>query len=334
MKVLFPSSDWASNIGNAFFTEGVKYLLSACNQEVIPTANHSTQALSTASTIITNNLYNYPSEETDLDAIVLAGPMLNKNFENFYGKALRNYRDNGKKIFLVSAGGIEYNRSEINLVRKLLNDIKPDLLWTRDDETFELYGDLAEYSIKGICAAYFCNEFYPGYDTKNLKNNIILTFDTRAEPSPTLISELTKGKGKKNSSLVGKRSKLRRVFSIGKSSSIDNKVVIRPTHRPASNPWTYALQKNTFMSYTPWGYLNLYRNAHHVLTDRLHAAVASISYGTSVNLFLNSPRAKLLDPINANINPNGLIEYDYLYLSQRKEQLQQELRKFFVEQYA
>ena len=55
------------------------------------------------------------------------------------------------------------------------------------------------------------------------------------------------------------------------------------------------IDKNTFAMDTPEGYLLAYANSKLTLSNRVHANVATLSYGNSSMYFSDSKRASLLD---------------------------------------
>jgi hypothetical protein len=71
--------------------------------------------------------------------------------------------------------------------------------------------------------------------------------------------------------------------------------VLRTDHR--YNPFLPAKSYRLPMSYAgdiPHSYLNIYANAKLTISNRVHACVATVSYGNPAMLFTRSPRAYLL----------------------------------------
>jgi len=297
LRILFPASDWASNIGNPFFTLGVKHAIETAvpKAEIIFTGSNPIMAMGLKGRAKRMAL-NYPAYMGDTDAIMFAGPMLDKNFGRIFGPALRAAKQKNIKVFLVSAGGIEYDDEEISHCRDVLTQYKPEILYTRDRETFGLYGDIIEKSFSGVCGAWFAPEYYPGYDTPELKPYITSVYDTRAEAPIEFLTAAIEGADILDMpAFPGKyKGRLSRILDRKEIFEAKGHRIIRSCHRPTNPNFTVFSKPNTFASYTPFGYLNLYRNTTVTVTDRPHAAVATLAYGNPAYLTLRSNRVKLL----------------------------------------
>lgn len=321
MNILFPASDWASNIGNPFFTLGVKHAV----ETALPGAN----VIQTGSNPIMSKglkpgheamAFNYPRFMGDVDAIMFAGPMLDKNFERIFGPALKAAKQHGIKIFLVSAGGIEYDDEEVEHCRDALKRYKPDLLFTRDRETFELYGDIPEMSHSGVCGAWFIPDYHQGYDTPDLHPYITSVFDTRAEAPPSALEDAINGAPYVDvPTYPGKyRGWISRVLDRGGADAVAGHTIVRPCHRPTNPNFAIFNKPNTFATYTPYGYMNLYRNTAVTVTDRLHAAVATLVFGKPAYLTLRSNRAKLLNAAGVDYEYGKRLTVDLEHLAELK----------------
>ncbi len=321
MKILFPASDWASNIGNPFFTLGVKHAVETAlpEAEVIFTGSNPIMAKGLKGREA-RMAFNYPAYPGDVDAIMFAGPMLDKNFGRIFGPALRAAKLKKLKIFLVSAGGIDYDDAEINHCRDVLSQYKPDILYTRDRETFEVYGDLADRSHSGICGAWFTPDYYPGYDTPDLTPYITSVYDTRAEaPLDALTAAIANAESLDVPVYAGRyRGWLSRILDRREIAMAGAHRIIRPCHRPTNPNFAVFSKPNTFASYTPYGYLNLYRNTTVTVTDRLHAAVATLAYGNPAYLTLRSNRVKLLAAAGVEYAYGKRLVVDQAYLTDSK----------------
>jgi hypothetical protein len=56
-------------------------------------------------------------------------------------------------------------------------------------------------------------------------------------------------------------------------------------------------RRNLMISDVPTDYLTVYANAKEVHSDRVHACVVSLAYGTPVQLYFNTPRSGLFDSV-------------------------------------
>lgn len=330
MKILFPESNWASNIGNPFFYLGVaKAITSAVPQaEIIETGSNPVLPLKLKGSM-ESNAFNYAAFGSNADAVLFTGPMFDLNFRKLFEPALARAKEAGMKIFLLSAGSINYDDEEVAHCREVLAQYQPDVLATRDPQTFERYGDCARHNYNGICGAWFAPDYYPGYDTPALGDYITSCFDFQPEPSGEILLDAATAAPARLPAMpnYGKISgRLRRVLQRGQADMIGQYKVVRPCHRPANDPRTIFTQPNTFAAYTPYGYLNLYRNTTVTVTDRLHASVVTMAYGNPAYLFMRSKRSYLLDAVGLNYEPGVRMELDQDLLEKKKSGLRSFLK--------
>lgn len=322
MKILFPESNWASNIGNPFFYLGIAHAVRTAlpSAEIIDTASNPVLPLKLGKKT-KPHAFNYAGFGGDVDALLFTGPMFDLNFREFFEPALRSAKENGQKIFLLSAGGINYDEKEVKHCREVLAEYKPDVLMTRDPQTYEFYGDCAVKSYNGVCGAWYAPDYYPGYSTPKLGKYITSCFDFQPELSAEVLLNAADDAPAAIPAppALGKtRGRIQRVLARGQSGRIGDYSVVRPCHRPANHPLTVFTQPNTFASYTPFGYLNLYRNTAVTITDRLHAAVVTLAYGNPAYLFLRSKRSFLLDAMDLKYEPGVRLKLDMDLLKSKK----------------
>ena len=330
MKILFPESNWASNIGNPFFYFGISHAIRQVlpDAEIIETGSNPVLPLKLDSH---NEKYsfNYAAYGGDVDAVLFTGPMFDLNFRKLFAPAFEAAKNAGQKIFLLSAGSINYDKEETAHCRAMLEEYQPDVLTTRDPQTFELYGDLAKHSYNGICGAWFAPEYYPGYDTPLLGQYLTSCFDFQPEPDPqVLLSAADTGPSTLPAmpGLSKTKGRIMRVVKRGQPERVGEYTIVRPVHRPANHPHTVFTQPNTFAAYTPHGYLNLYRNTSVTVTDRLHAAVVTMAYGNPAYLFMRSKRSFLLDAVGLQYEQGARMELDQELLANKKDGLREFLR--------
>ena len=322
MRIIFPESNWASNIGNPFFTSGVSAALRRANSEVevLPTASNPILPLKVPGGLH-KNAFNYTAHLGGADAIVFAGPMFDLSFRKLFAPAFAAAKEAGMRIFLLSAGSINYDDEEVAHCREVLAEYQPDILATRDPQTFERYGDCAKHSYSGICGAWFAPDYYPGYDTPTLGNYLTSCFDFQPEPGADFLHVAAEEGPDVLAPMpaYGKASgRIRRVLVRGQQDRVGKYTIIRPCHRPANDPWTVFTHPNTFAAFTHYGYLNLYRNTSVTVTDRLHASVVTMAYGNPAYLYMRSKRSFLLDAVGLEYKPGARMELDQELLRTKK----------------
>ncbi|MDQ9169894.1 polysaccharide pyruvyl transferase family protein [Oxalobacteraceae bacterium R-40] len=321
---LFPSSHWGSNIGNAFFHLGSNFLLTSANQnlKIIPSDLPSRKAFKVNESHWKNDCkYSYQVGEHTY--LVLDGPMFDLSFRELFEPFFAQAKKNKTRVILLSTGGIQYTDEEIEHCRAVLKEYPPYILTTRDRDTYNNYHDLCSNSYDGICSAWFVPEAYPGYDTPDFNKFITLCFDAISEPEIDLsyFIDPPEPLGDVKVSRVS-HSRLEKVLRLLQRKFEEQKEgykVVRPNHQVLQRGnWRLFFKPGTFVSQTPYTYLNLYRNTSLSVTDRLHACVATLAYGKPARLVINSKRVKLLERVGALAATERVIRIDGEALAREK----------------
>lgn len=312
MKILTLDGFYATNMGNAFYMDGAKYLI----RKVFPDAE-----LFSLGDVPLNQWSGKKCvkhsfdmlEYVDIDFLVISGPCLSKSFDFLYRRIFESLIGKKKtKLVLLSVGGYEYDSREINICRRFLKQYPPFFLSTRDATAFHHYKDLAEIHHNGICTAWFIDDYFK-HVPSSLPQFITLSFDYLLEPTVNIVGDMQCGDINEHVQLLfpGKvpnlmNKVLKRTFhhrlmmNSGARDSVGDYTIIRPTHRVS---YRYAHElfsaRNIYVSEVAQGYLQLYKHTSLNLTDRVHSAVASLVQGRPTRLFTKSKRAKLLDRIGA-----------------------------------
>lgn len=202
------------------------------------------------------------------DYAVFSGTVLNELAVKLYEQVFLKLKENRVKIIFVGAGGSAYSDNEILELKRFLKKINPYAFVSRDRQTFENYEDLAQFSYDGIDCAFFVNDYFNPAKLR-LPKYVILNFDKHPEP------ELDVG----------------------------DRLIVRTHH--SYWPWLpreHLSKPNTLISDLPDDYLNLYANTERLYSDRVHACVATLSFGRPCRLYIDDedePRASLLDKVDA-----------------------------------
>jgi len=293
ITILQNGGGWTTNIGNAFIDLGSMECLSGAAIKANIKANiHLTSVLGRwifyqVSRGIKGYLLKQPGETKNvfnlqnyakIDYVVQWGAFLSKHWFQLHGEILSKLSKKGIKI-IVNGGGMGENagsEEEIEKTRECLRKLSPYAFVSRDRKTFDSFEDLAEYSYNGIDCAFWVSDAYIPLKL-DMPEYIVLNFDKQPEPE-----ELSADK---------------------------NKLIIRTHHAIWHNfafsqyfkmKKNYYDRKNTLISELPCDYLNLYANASATYSDRVHACVATLSYGNPARLFGNPSRALLFEKIGAS----------------------------------
>jgi len=272
MSVLYYGSCWPTNIGNSFVNLGAIYSLRTAlddRGEVFHFGGMSSYLFSTKAmpknTLSVGNIIKP-------DYVVIAGmAMCEDNFRT-QEVVLRQFVGNGAKIIIAGGGAAKYNDDEVKKVRKWMKKIPIYGFISRDDYSYEKYADLANYSYNGIDSALFISDYFLP-PKLSLSDFIVLNFDRISEP---------------------------RIKTNIKS-------IIRTHHScwPTNFRPEYFRCQNTLISDLPSDYLTLYSHTKIIYSDRVHACLATLSYGNKAMFFgKNNPRFRLFD----RIGTEGIIE--------------------------
>ena len=167
------------------------------------------------------------------------------------------------------SGSLKYNPSELTRIRNRVTALNLYLMTSRDQDTFDVFGDLATYSHNGVdCAMFLSDAFEPS--KMKMDSFDVFTFDGCPEPA-----------------VDTSRQVLRLCH---KASDVD--CLSRTIRHPQRVHGL--MHKRDWVSDFPEDYLNIYANCHTTYSDRVHACVASLIFGNQAQYFGNSPRSGLL----------------------------------------
>jgi len=310
ISILHNGGGWITNIGNAFLDFGsIGSVRQACSDAEI----HSTSVLNRWISFKihrgiygklfkklshSDNVFNL-QEFSKIDFIVQSGAFLGQDWFDIHGRILFKLKDKGVKL-IVNGGGmtdIAYSEKEIESTREYLKKIKPYIFISRDTKTFDSFSDLAEYSYNGIDCAFFLRDCHKPIDM-DIPPYVVLNFDKEPEP-PLQKLEIDSGK------LI-----IRTHHSFWHNFPI--------TEYPRMKRYYYELD-NTMISELPYDYLNLYANSSSTYSDRVHACVATFSYGNPARLFSKSPRSHLFDRIGASEITKYILKPDTKKIEKEKQ---------------
>jgi len=335
---------WSTNIGNAFFQLGAQWLL----QSLLPQAN---VFLIGDQPGYWNVKRGNPAHALDyaahlkIDAIVVLGPFVRPEMEGITGELLRRHHARGTKIIILAAGMMQYDDATIGLARRLLSECPPWIFTTRDRQTYDALGDLAEHAYDGIDVATFVSDLFPRVPT-DLPPYVVLNFDQIPEPrfaqregstSPGVRSFEWEGKPWTAASprLRTELSYRFRAFPFADSflpggrlpTELAGRTIIRTDHR--YNPFLPRKTYKAPASYAgdiPHSYLSLYANSTCTFSNRVHACVATVSYGRPAMLFTRSPRAYLLSRLGLDTIKDRPTALDPAFLASEKAGMMNYLR--------
>lgn len=327
---------WSTNIGNSFFQLGAEYVLRQAfpKANIFPIADEPGYIFPKKGNPA--NSFN-PTHQLDLDYAVILGPFIRPEVSNIVLETLRILKSRGVKILAMGVGMMDYTKSTIDLSRQILKEIDPHLFLSRDAETYEAFKDFTKNPYNGIDLGFFSNNIYTGPGVSG--NYLAFNFDQLPEPKITNklnssdqyqfnlkdeIFSLNFSEKKKKRYEKGFLYQLvdRLLFDQEFNIKVGEYDVIRTEHRynPVLIKKIYSLP-NTFSSDVPHPYWSIYKNSQLTISSRVHACVATLSFGNPAWLFTKSPRAYLLDRVGASTIKTGPTMINLDFLDSEKEQL-------------
>jgi hypothetical protein len=353
MKISFVMGDWGRNIGNAFFQLGGHHVL----KKVKPEAKIAFTAEQPGYPSYWNPRGGNPegyfpmADVMDTDYLVLMGPLFRGETESIWAESFKVLQEQGTQIILLGAAAMTYNPTDVRKYRDLLERFPPYLLISRDSETYQLLGDLAEFAYDGFDLGFYLPEIYQPVGFREHCPMIALNFDKIPHPEiqiggewkPKDTDRFIKAFQYQGQDWLVKLPRLRTklaensrylmflegvIFPGKKETEIGGYQVVRTDHRPHPMiPWKTYRDKNVLVNDVPYPYLEVYSQAELTLSNRIHACVASLSYGQSAMLFSRSPRIRMLDRMRLPQITEQPARLDLDWLEAEKDGLENFLRE-------
>jgi len=310
ISILHNGGGWMPNIGNAFLDLGSMesirqaysdveiHLTSVLNNWISYHVHRGVYGLLFKRPGHSKNVFDL-QEFSKIDFIVQSGAFLGKDWFDVHENILLKLKNKGVKL-IVNGGGmtdITYSDKEIENTREYLKKVNPYVFISRDTEAFKSFSDLAEYSYNGIDCAFFLSDCHKPINM-DIPPYVVLNFDKGPEP-PLQKLEIDSDK------LI-----IRTHHSFWHNFPI--------TEYPRMKRYYYELD-NTMISEVPYDYLNLYANSSTTYSDRVHACVATFSYGNPAKLFSKSPRSFLFDRIGASEITKNILKADTKKIEKEKQ---------------
>lgn len=342
-RVALVGGQWAQNVGNAFFNLGGEYILNRVFGEGAVGFYQDQPNYRTLHNKYNGNPETYVDfvKNFDIDYLVLQGPVLNSWLRESWEETFKALQGTKTKVIFLSSAFFKFRDSEFKKVREFLEQYPPALISTRDDRSYEILKDwlpgVPKYD--GIDSGYFLNRCVTPFKLRDDVRYITKNFDRYPEPeifssdpgnkcnsrqveiegksyflsTPKFLDKYAhKGKIKSYLADVFDRRKLPDTF--------EGRMIVRPEHRffPHMTHKIYR-QPNGTASDEPWTYINLYANADFTLSDRVHACVATLCFGSPAMLFTPSPRAALFGRVGAGEIRDRMVSLDLARLHEEQE---------------
>lgn len=308
------SGFWGQNIGNAFFNLGGRATLEAAGAAVSFIQDHPAYW-----TFRDESKGSYERrwpiiEHLDVDLVVLQGPLLTRNFANIWLDTLKSLEAKGIGYALLSAAFRSYTQEELSVARNVFEQVRPQFVSTRDEQTYKALQSAVPASRAGIDSAFFLPQAYDAPRISTPEPFITVCYDHFLEPDFVLAPDgLFRLDGSTFSlrhpprlERLSRRSKAHAYLAHAMdrrtpATSVGPYTIVRPEHR--TNPHLPAKiyrRPNAIASDEPWTYLAAYANTSATVSDRVHACVATLAYGGQATLHNpTTKRSALFDAVGA-----------------------------------
>jgi hypothetical protein len=300
--------NWAGNIGNAFIDYAINYCLKKVTIEeetkIINISNHPASLKYNFGdrnpfSILAGKGKTSPFDLRLLskpDVVILGGSL----FDIFWSKVHKPLIDwlaehQTPVIVLGGGGGNSYSQTEIDYVKQVWSKVNVHTYISRDDNAYNNFNEIATKSYSGIDNAFFLADLFTPFEQTGNPFGV-KAFDL------THNRKVDFGKGL-NEITLGHR--LVDVDSI--------KYFLKNGLR------TFKIVKQYDMiSDYPDDYLHIYGNAAITHSDRVHACVATLSFGGKAQYYDKSDRSFLFERVKLGAIRNELVSLDQDFIAEEK----------------
>jgi hypothetical protein len=313
MRIAYYGGSWVTNIGNAFIDYGSIFSI----KTAFPNAKVNFASELPRWLFKMNQVDNSRSidlaELMDIDLLIASGMVFCDDFVRNEGPILKKLSDRGVKIVFNGCGCATYDEAERTNFKIFLKSINAIGLISRDNYTYENFKDCFAKAYNGIDCAFL---LFDAFDAANLriKDYIIHNFDYMKEP-------VTDSERR----IVRTHHSCDQFFPNYALQQNKTLFVLR-RHKPfiqfgshGDSGKTELEDKDVLISDNPEDYLNLYANTYATYSDRVHACVATLSFGKFARLYSTSLRARLFERVGAGDILNRLVKLEKDKLREEKD---------------
>lgn len=312
MRIAVENTTW-NNIGDGFYQTSIQNLL----QSLFPESTVSvfegpmTRAFKPRYQWLESKAFDLGALE-DADLYVLSGPILTNEFAKDYEHLIKRWREARKPYLILSAHGISSAAIDV------LRPYPPIAISTRDEITYDALSGVPTERMNGVCFAFFVSRTIKPCDIVKDAQFITSSFYKSMEPSLMMAG---------SNGPVEHRLKLGDITLYRKSGffhrgaivkhlvpfktfpeSVGAYKIIRVNHDIGMRvPTSHYAYPNSFFSYNPSGYLSLYKHTACTVTDRVHAAVVTMSYGNPAIYCSSSNRDGLFSAQGITSRQDGVL---------------------------
>lgn len=317
IKICYFGQDWAGNIGNSFIDTAINY----CLKKVLEGKEYQIYQASMLNAYLKYNFaYRKPfswfiknPSKFDLrvhmqpDYVVMGAALLDIYWTKIHQGMLKWLAEKQIKVIILGGGGgNKYSDEEKEYVKSYWRKINVVAFIARDRKCYDNFKDIFPNNYCGIDNAFFLKDAYSPAKL-DIENLGVKTFDLTFDRKVDFPEGYT---------VVSARHRAFDVDSI--------KFALRHGFK------TYSIVgKTDLISESVDDYLNLYGNSKITHSDRVHACVATLSFGGKARYYDNSDRSYLFERVGlGNINKE-LVQLDQEYITEEKNKQLAYLKSIF-----
>lgn len=286
-KIIYYGGCWPTNIGNAFIDYGSVYTIKeACPNADIYFASELPRWLFMRAGKDMNKSVDLAGI-AEVDYLVFSGAALTIEATKTICPIIQRLSRRGVKIIIDGCGGGSYKKTEVDNFRRFLDSVEISGFISRDETAYNSYKDCCPKSHNGIDCAFFLSKSFSPVPLI-IKDYAVYNFDHIKEPK-----------------IEG-----------------HNKKIIRTHHACFGNiPKEHFKFEDTLISDVPDDYLNLYANTYATYSNRVHACIATLSFGNLARLYSSTPRGSVFDRLGLGQIREKLVKLDRdkLDIEQKKQ---------------
>jgi len=309
VNILYYGACWPTNIGNAFIDYGSLYSIRAANRNAkIFFASELPRWLHSGNPHTALNL----ADLIEMEILVVSGMTFCDEFIRVEGPVLSSLSNRGVRIVFNGCGGATYDSSEIRNFQSFMGRLDVAGFISRDENAFKYCKQISQKVHSGIdCAFFLPDAFVPA--PLRVKDYVVFNFDSMDEPHIN---------NTENRQIIRAHHSYIDAFSRrhpGRMNSLlrgARRISVKASFNGARRdvPGECAL-----ISDIPEDYLNLYAGAYATYSDRIHSAIATLSYGNFARIFSDTPRAKVFDRVGVGLIRQQLVKLDVDRLAETKQ---------------
>jgi hypothetical protein len=282
MRIAVENSTW-NNIGDAFYQTALQTMVGQAFPEAEVFAFDGPIVRAFRPRNFKANAYD-ARPAVDADHFIFSGPILGSTFPEQYGPLIKAIVESGRSYSLVSVHAYSKDE-ELDRLREFLKAYPPRAIETRDRVTFDKIRGLADCQKDGVCFAFFvrCIPGVPLYSAD--ERYICMSFHSAPEPKVRFehpgagFFEAGIDLSQEVQPLLPWKFSRHLDFAARRPTEVAGRKVVRPVHSFYPSPHLIFSRPNSYISYNPANFLSIYRNCEGVITDRVHAGVAALSFG-------------------------------------------------------